>query len=204
MNNMHKMDPDEVVKKHEVVLLHDAYRHQALVKANRVLLMLVLALMSVVFLLGFWIVPDVELVEQSSLNTSSTAQALENPVLSAEINTLKSQMVGLVSGSIESKLRVLEQSVRTGHLKASLGTINDLKNDVRVLRNYSQTGTTNAPDYVKPQLDAQLIQELSQLKFLIYLTLASCGLMISAIAGLWLRNRYLLNNQTQKYIVGKK
>ncbi len=200
---MHKMDPDEVANKHEVVLLHDAYRHQALVKANRVLVMLVLALMSLVFLLGFWIVPDVDLVEQSALKRSPSTKALENPVLSAEINTLKSQMVGLVSGSIESKLRVLEQSVRTGHLKASLGTINDLKNDIRVLRNYSQTGT-NTPDYPKPQLDAQLIQELSQLKFLIYLTLASCGLMVSAIAGLWLRNRFLLHNQTQKYFLGKK
>ena len=33
------------------------------------------------------------------------------------------------------------------------------------------------------------MQEMSQLKRLIYVTLASCGLMLAAVAGIWIKNR---------------
>jgi hypothetical protein len=36
------------------------------------------------------------------------------------------------------------------------------------------------------------MQEMSELKRLIYVTLASCGLMLAAVAGIWFKNRYRL------------
>jgi len=103
--------------------------------------------------------------------------------LSAEVNTLKGQFVGLVSGSIESKLRTLEDSLRSGAVANSLGTIEDIKNDVKVLRTYSE------PVKKEPLVDnQQLMQEMSQLKRLIYLSFASCGLMLAAVAGIWIKN----------------
>jgi len=74
----------------------------------------------------------------TSFKKSEVTAAEMNPVLSAEVNNLKGQFVGLVSGSIESKLRTLEESVRLGTVSTALGTIEDLKNDVRVLRTYSE------------------------------------------------------------------
>jgi len=110
-------------------------------------------------------------------------------------------LVGLVSGSIESKLRTLEESIRMGSISASLGTIEDLKNDVKVLRSYSHPPQLKAEN----QVNKKLIQEVTHLKNLIYLTFSSCGLMIAAIAGFWLRNRFRLNYHGHRsYLTQKK
>ena len=104
--------------------------------------------------------------------------------MSAEVNTLKGQLVGLVSGSIESKLRTLEESIRSGTVTNSLGTIEDLKNDVKVLRSYSDPVKKEQADVA----NEQLIQEMTHLKHLIYMSFASCGLMLAALAGIWIKN----------------
>jgi len=174
--------------------------HQGLVKANRTLLLIASMLMVVVFILGFLLVPEEDML--SSLQAKHTPVAkvysVENPVLSAEINTLKGQLVGLISGSIESKLRSLEVSIRKGSMTDSLGTIQDLKNDVKVLQAYS------VPEKAKVESSQQnqaLLQEVSQLKRLIYLTVTSCGLMIAAIAGFWVRKHFHLADHSSKKIV---
>jgi hypothetical protein len=124
-----------------------------------------------------------------------------NPVLSAEVNTLKGQFVGLVSGSIESKLRSLEGSIRLGAAANSLATLQDLKNEVQVLRSYSESAKNEAVTTDSKQL----IQEMSHLKHLVYLTLASCGLMLAAVCGIWLKNRYRLPyKETIMRHLGKK
>lgn len=201
---MRKIDPEVVnCKGSEVVVLQDTPQQQALAKANRILLMLVFALMVFVFILGFLILPNYNLVDQvkSRQPLPPAGYAVQNPVFSAEINTLKSQLVGLISGSIESKLRTLEESIRMGSIPASLGTIEDLKNDVKVLRSYSEPAKRAANDN---QVNEKLIQELSQLKNLIYLTFASCGLMIAAIAGFWVRHRFRLHHYGRRTLWGKR
>ena len=67
--------------------------------------------------------------------------------------------------------------------------LKDLKNDIKVLRSYSEPvkklKATTIPN-------EQLMQEMSELKHLVYLTLASCGLMLAAVGGIWFKNRYRL------------
>lgn len=142
-------------------------------------------LMTVIIVAGFFMLPANGV---TGYKKSEVAAAEMNPVLSAEVNTLKGQFVGLVSGSIESKLRTLEESVRLGTVSTALGTIEDLKNDVKVLRSYSEP--------VQKQKSAigneQLMREMSELKRLVHATLASCGLMLAAVAGIWFKNRYRL------------
>lgn len=201
---MRKVNPEVVNdSNHEVVLLHEVHQHKGLVKANRFLLMLVFALMAIVFVLGFLILPSYDVADQikNRQQLSSAAYAVQNPVLASEINTLKSQLVGLISGSIESKLRILEESIKIGSVSASLGTIQDLKNDVKVLRSYSEPP---GKDKNERLINEKLIAELSHLKNLIYLTFASCGLMIAAIAGFWLRNRFRLPNHKSRSYLGRK
>ncbi|MCK5188592.1 MAG: hypothetical protein KAR12_00890 [Methylococcales bacterium] len=177
-------------KERSIVVLTDTPQHQGLVKANRFLLLVASSLMVVVFVLGFFLLPSDDMLDNFNAKQEAipAAYALQNPVLSAEINTLKGQLVGLVSGSIESKLRTLEESIRNGSVNTSLGTIQDLKNDVKVLRSYS------VPEkrVMQSQANEALLKEVSQLKSLIYLTLTSCGLMIAAIGGFWVRNHYRL------------
>ena len=141
--------------------------------------------MAVIVVAGFYLIPnqDVNRLKSSDIKISEA-----NPVLSAEVNTLKGQFVGLVSGSIESKLRTLEESIRVGSVSNSLGTLEDLKSEVQVLKSYSESPkviSTTVPN-------EQIVQEMHSLKRLVYLTLASCGLMLAAVGGVWLNNRYRL------------
>jgi len=171
--------------KSEVVVLQRIPSHQGLMKVNRWLMAMVFFLMTVIVIAGFFFVPANDVTRYKK---PEVAVAEMNPVLSAEVNTLKGQFVGLVSGSIESKLRTLEESIRLGTASTALGTIEDLKNDVKVLRSYSEPAKKE-----KVVIDnEQLMQEMSELKRLIYVTLASCGLMLAAVAGIWFKNRYRL------------
>ena len=163
--------------------------HHALMKVNRLLLAIVCFLMTVVLVASYLLFPsDSFLNRYKSVTATETYAAEMNPVLSAEVNALKGQLVGLVSGSIESKLNALEESIRVGTVSSSIGTIEDLKNDLKVLRTYSEPAKKGKAVIS----NEQLMQEMSQLKRLIYLSLASCGLMLAAVAGIWIKNRYRL------------
>jgi hypothetical protein len=176
--------------------------NQGLMKINRFLLTIVFSLMAVIVILGFSLLPSHVFVNDYKKVTASDAYAVEmNPVLSQEVNALKGQLVGLVSGSIESKLRTLEENVRLGVVANSLGTIEDLKNDVKVLRTYSEPAKKD-PSVIANE---HLMHEVTQLKTLIYLTLGSCGLMLAAMAGIWLKNSNLLPHKKVKTsFLGKK
>ncbi len=184
--------------KSEIVVLQRIPSHQALMKANRWLMAMVFFLMAVIIIGGFFFLPSNDL---SRFKKTEVTLAEINPVLSAEVNTLKGQFVGLVSGSIESKLRSLEESIRLGAAANSLATLQDLKNEVQVLKSYSDSNKNEA----EPIDSKQLIQEMSHLKHLVYLTFASCGLMFAAVCGIWLKNRYRLPyKETIMRYLGKK
>ncbi len=171
--------------------------YQGLMKVNRFLRALVFFLMIVVLVVGFLSVPAYSLMIKNITPTEAYASEM-NPVLSVEVNALKRQLVGLISGSIENKLATLEESIRLGTVTNSLGTIEELKNDVKVLRTYSET--PKKENVVVS--NEQLRQEMSQLKNLIYVSLASCGLMLAAFAGIWIkkRNRLPYKNDTIRYL----
>ena len=176
MANLHE-------KKSELVVLAGLSPNQGLIKVNRWLMAMVIFLMTVIVIVGFFLLPS------NGLSRYKKSDAADmNPVLSAEVNTLKGQFVGIVSGSIESKLRSLEESVRLGTAANALGTIKDIKNDVKILRSYSEP-LNNENSVIGNE---QVMREMSQLKRLIYLTLGSCGLMFAAFMGIWLKNRYRL------------
>lgn len=183
-------------KNTEIIVLQRVPSHQALMKSNRWLVRGIILLMTVIFVTGFLLLPSTNFLARYKKITADEAVAVQtSPALSAEVNTLKGQLVGLVSGSIESKLRTLEESLRSGSVNNSLGTIEDLKNDIKVLRTYSDPVKK---EQVASIANEQLIREMSQLKRLIYLTIASCGLMVAAIAGIWIKD---LNKLPYKEII---
>ncbi len=175
--------------------------HHQLMKVNRLLLAIVCALMVIILITGFLLIPADNFISSYKKATTAETYAAEmNPVLSSEVNALKGQLVGLVSGSIESKLNALEESIRVGSVSSSIGTIEDLKNDLKVLRAYSEPAKKGSATIS----NEQLMQEMSQLKRLIYLTIASCGLMLAAVAGVWIKNRNRLPyKETKTSYLGK-
>lgn len=181
------------------------------VKTNRLLVYIVAALVLLLAIMAFLLFPSQKLLndyQQQSLSKINTVEM--NPAVSAEITRLKSQLVGLVSGSIESKLLVLEQSIQKGKISATgLGAIQGIKNDVNVLKSYSDVtvqktysetgaGRLIVEKYRNKEsvtgVDLQLMQEVSQLKNLVYIIIASCGLMLAAIGGVWFQSRYRLSD----------
>ena len=186
---------------HDVVILHTVQPHHALMKANRTLLRLVFCLLCLVFVLGFLLLPRQNFLEQYSRNRAvELSYATQSPALSAQIDTLKGQMFSLVSGSIDSKLKSLEENIRRGSLNESLETLQALKSEVKVLTAYSPQPAANAE---QAAVEQNVYKELSELKSLVYLTAVSCGLMLAALAGVWLRRRYLIGYQKKAYL-GRK
>jgi hypothetical protein len=192
MSNMPEINLDEVGNESRVIAV--LRRHQALVKVNRALLVLVFVLMLAVVSLGLVLLPNYSVLNSGKpVQVADANYALQNPVISAEINTLKGQMFSLVSGSIESKLRSLEENIKRGSVADSLNTLQDLKSDVKVLNAYSVDNQQNrAQDIASNQ---QMVKELTDLKDLVYLTFVSCGLMIAAVAGVWFRRRRITHQQ---------
>lgn len=173
----------EIVKTQ--VVLQSIPSHQQLMKVNRILLGAVFFLMLFVLVLGFLFMPSPNVVTGYKKISAENVAVGMNPVISAEVNNLKGQLIGLISGSIEGKLRSLENSIKLGTVNNSLGTIADLKNDIKVLRSYSDT-----PKKVDAEVsNVQLAEEVTHLKHLIYMSLASCGLMFAAAAGVWVKYR---------------
>jgi hypothetical protein len=185
-----KITGDMQEKRTEIVKLQGVVRtipsHQQLVKANRLLVGAVFLLMVIVLVVGFVFIPSSDVINNyAKINPATIVAQGTNPSVSAEVNTLKGQLIGLLSGSIEGKLKTLEQSVKLGSVDNSLGTIADLKNDIKVLRSYSDT-----PKKVEAVVsNVQLAEEVSHLKHLIYASFASCGLMFVAAAGVWVKYR---------------
>jgi hypothetical protein len=180
-------DPRTELVKYQGKLTAFPQQHP-IVKVNRILLFAVLFLMVFVMLLGYLLIPDFDDLETYRKNNAvQITNSVMTPGVSAEVNLLKGQVIGLVSGSIESKLRVLEESVKMGALDNSLGTIEDLKNDIRVLRTYS-----DQPQKQNTTVSNQhLIEEVASLKHLIYGILVSCSLMFVAAVGIWVKYRHL-------------
>jgi hypothetical protein len=202
MSKLQRTKPKLVHPDKEIMVLHNQLQQQELVKKNRLLLMLVAGLIMVVFVLGSFLLPAHEMVadlkEKQRVEANATAENLKNPVLTAEIDSLKGQLVGVVSGSIESKLNSLEKSIPLASGMSALETVRSLKEDVKVLRTYS-----NPLEKKKQQdfaVNKVLVKEVSQLKNLMYLTLGSSGLMFAALAGIWLKGRKQLISRTPEYL----
>ncbi len=200
MSEIRNINPNKYNKNGHAIILRKITQPEV-IKLNRYLLMAVLALMAMILFLGFLLIPSSNNLLRSTAANPNTAEIYNlpmNPVVSAEINMLKAQLVGLISGSIESKIRTLENSIRTGIIASTdMGTIQDLKNDVKVLKTYSATGAGRLiaqPELETPQAgtiaNEQLLKEISQLKGLVYISIVSCGLMLAAIGGVWLNGRY--------------
>lgn len=185
-------------KQNDVIILNHQLQQQRLIKANRYLISAVFVLMSLVFSLGFFIMPDEnDMIETLQNKQRLAALSAKNPVISAEIDSLKGEMVALVSGSIESKLKSLEESIKLGSVLGSLHTLQAVRNDVTVLHKYSDPLEQKQQQVA--QANVALLEEISQLRSLIYLTLGSSSLMLGAGLLIWFKKRKRLTYQKDEH-----
>lgn len=123
----------------------------------------------------------------------------KSPEVYQKVEMLKGKMDTLVTGSMENKISRLEKSLSGGVIrKSDLETIQELKTDLQILKTYSEhtsissmamtagsgkyifgTGSTiSYPD--------ELLQEISNMKNLFYLSIVSCGFLVVVVSGAWL------------------
>lgn len=187
--------------KRDLVILSAIQPHHALMKANRFLLMLVFFLMMVVFVLGLVFLPKQNVIDQiAKQQQNATLVTNQSNGLSTEITALKGQMFSLVSGSIDGKIKSLETNLRRGSITDSLESLEALKTDVKILTTYQQ----NSVIAEQTEVEKNVIKELSDLKSLIYLTFVSCGLMIAALAGVWLRYQHRISYEKRPLVEIKR
>jgi hypothetical protein len=197
MSDLRKKKENNKVRK--VAVLNSGTQLSVL-KMNRLVLAVIISLMATVVFMGILLIPENEIVSRTAQVHKSTElyDVQMNPVISAEVDALKSQLVGLVSGSIESKLKTLEDGLKAGTIsEIGLDTIESLKDDLVVLKTYSETGAGRliAKKYlqqVNTVENKKLAQEVSQLRSMIYFLITSCGLMVAAVASIWVRRKYTL------------
>ncbi len=202
-------DGDDAGKRELLVYSMDGYstksRHD-LVKVNRLLLRLVYGLVCLVFILGYLLAPAPSIWRVLARKQAATAEAslvyaTENNGLMSELNTLKGQMFSLVSGTVEGKLKSLEDSLRRGNLAESMDAVQELKVDVKLLTDYAPTPRAGSDQAMAEH--QRMVRELSELRGLVYLTVLSCGLIVAALAGVWLRHRYRIGYQKRDFLGAK-
>lgn len=191
-------------KVRDLAILNSATELSVL-KMNRMVSIIIIGLMLAVIYMGYLLMPANDLSEKKIQVHRSVAlyEVPMNPVVSAEVDALKSQLVGLVSGSIESKLKILEEGLRQGSdAQAGLATIQALKEDLVVLKTYSKTGAGRLiAETYSPELVTEgkvLAAEVSHLRSLVHFLLGSCGLMLAAVAGVWIRKCYALTSDAHE------
>jgi len=140
-----------------------------------------------------------------------------------QLNTLKENMAAAVSGSVETRMRRLEQIVASGTVGSQeIQALEDLSRDLHVLENYTSGGSGHVMDaerLMHPRLRPQtavlsdagadasndIARKLAQVKHLLYFGFASCGMALVLVGGYWWKNvifvrRLRLEADTRKQV----
>ncbi|MCK5899140.1 MAG: hypothetical protein KAG06_08725 [Methylococcales bacterium] len=202
MISPHNVSPNPDDTRHNLIRVHQHLERQRLQKMNRFLMIAVIVLTTGVFILSFFIFPaKVDLAE----TLKNKQQKLEiNTILTAkdsEIDHLKEELVGIVSGSIERKLTALEEGIKLGSVRQSLQTVANIRTDVKALHKYSEPLTEKQQQLV--QVNSTLSKEVSSLRNLIYITLGSCSLLFCAFLLVWVKHKNRLLSQQEQVSLAK-
>ena len=127
---------------------------------------------------------------------------VKDPVLYREVDLLRRQSNALLTGSIETKLRLIEKNLRSGTVRAAdLEMLQSLKEEFKLLKNPSVLDSSGEPAGRPPSIaqttgrgsahlinNEQMLAEMAYMKNLLYVSIASCGLLFVSVGGLWLHS----------------
>ncbi len=117
-----------------------------------------------------------------------------------KLEALQDRMTAFVADSVETKLKTLETKLADGSVtEQEIKTLEELKGQVRLLEKYSAGKGGNLADpsrldhprfQITPgtwheELSIDLAAEVSQMKRLLYLGIASCGFVGFLLGGFW-------------------
>lgn len=188
--------------RHTLITLPQQIEQQRLQKMNRFLMIVVVILTAGVFILSFFVFPaEVDLAnhlknKQQMIEINTTFSAKDG-----EIDRLKEELVGIVSGSILHKLATLEENIKLNSIRQSLQTVAYIRTELKTLNKYAEPLTEKQQQLV--QVNTSLSKEVSSLRNLIYITLGSCSLMFCAFLLIWVKHKKRLLSQSSQSALTK-
>jgi len=117
-----------------------------------------------------------------------------------QVQALEEKMAGYIADSVDSKLHKIEQRVAAGVVGSDeIRQFEELKGEIQLLQRYTagkDGGVTDPARLDHPRLQplpgsrpemvrSDLLGELVELKSLLYLGIASCGMMAILVGGYW-------------------
>ncbi len=163
--------------------------------------LVLLLIMATAVVVVYFTSPLIEsLIRLGNLSGYSQNNTYNPPEVYKKVELLKGKMDALVTGSMETKVNRLEKNLTSGIIRpADLETIQGLKTDLQILRTYSEQNSIASLGMGTHQesimsLNAtspilysdELLHEISNLRSLFYLSIASCGFLIVVVSGAWL------------------
>ena len=137
---------------------------------------------------------------QGSLSVVEDGDARRIRQYNEKLESLQDRMTVFVADSVETKLKTLEKNVTAGTVGTQeIKTLEELKGEVKLLQNYSSGKHANLTDpsrldhprfQTTPGSQAtatsgDLLYDVSQMKRLLYISIASCGFVGFMIGGHW-------------------
>jgi hypothetical protein len=193
MQNANKNHPSVHDFEHPQWLVNQAFIRQQKIRNWIVLGLLLLMLFLILFML-----PAKNLLDSSRHTIAATPKG-EGRVqgYDQEVEALQHKITGLITASIESKLQAIENRIQTGKISLEdVRTIDDLKNDLGILKAYSARPALHPvdkraliPETHQPAYrEDDLLEEIAQLKSLFYVSVASFGVAAAVVGGYWLHS----------------
>jgi hypothetical protein len=117
-----------------------------------------------------------------------------------QMEVLEEKMAGYIADSVETKIHTIEQRVSAGSVgNDEIRQFEELKNELQLLQRYTSGKDGSVTDSSRrdhPRLQptpgsrvepaqAEIFGELVQVKYLLYLGIASCGMMAMLMGGYW-------------------
>ena len=146
------------------------------------------------------------MLSESGVGRQPVVSGMSSAALARDVEMLKRRTNLLITGAMESKIGQLEHSLQSGIIShADLVTIQELKEDLNALKSYSsQNGTATfgllnglekmgGPFQTGASLYSdEILHEISNIKNLFYISIASWGVAIVVFGGTWLRGYFHL------------
>jgi len=170
---------------------------------SRYWLVLLLIMVTAVVVVYFTFPLIESFIRLGNLQNYRQNDSYDRPGVYKKVEQLKGKMDALVTDSMEHKVNRLEKSLSSGIIRpADLETIQGLKTDLQILRTYSEQNSIAllgmgsyqesimSLNATAPILYSdELLHEISNLKSLFYLSIASCGFLVVVVSGAWLYSR---------------
>ncbi len=162
-----------------------------------------LALMALMLTVSLYLLLDTSQVLerfQGKLAGAGDSDTVKIRQYNHKLEALQDRMTAFVADSVEIKLKSLEKHVADGTVGVQeIKTLEELKGEVKLLENYSagkggNLTDTSRLDHARFQLtpgnqnttsNADLLYEVSQMKRMLYLGIASCGFVGFLLGGYW-------------------